>query len=385
MGYGSAGNAHAHAWLNMPLYFYPPPAKPILEAIYGGRNRERVELFAKKYGFKRIIADWKELVKDPDIDVVVIGTPAITHTEAAVTALESGKHVLCEKPMARNAEEAKAMVKAAAKSKSKNIVGFNYRFVPAIAYAKKLIEQGYIGKISNFRGSYLNSMPDFAYLDLSIPVLGADWHFTPGAGGYGAITDIGTHILDMARFLVGEVTSVASARSQIAEERLLADRPNEKGKVSSNIEDLAVAALKFRGGALGTVEASWMAPGGKDLMRFDIYGTEGAIRFNLERIHELEVFTLKDSKEMRGFKNILTLSSSHPLMDKYWLDQGGGFAWEYTFVNELHHFADCIVNDKSVSPQGATFLDGYRNCVIMDAMVQSAKDERWVAVSPDNP
>ena len=308
MGYGNAGKAHTHGWLNMPLYFYPPPAKPILEAVFG-RNRERVELFARKYGFKRIIGDWKELVKDPDIDVVGICTPPDLHVEPAVMALESGKHVLCEKPMARNAEEAKAMVRASAKSKSKNMTGYNYRFVPAITYAKKLIEQGYVGKIFNFRGSYLNiGIPDFGYLNPNTPLLGADWHFTPGVGGYGAISDVGTHILDIARFLVGEVASIASARATLAEERLLADRPNEKARVSSNIEDLAVAAVKFRSGALGTIEASWMAPGRKDFLRFEINGSEGSIRFNLERIHELEVFSLKDSNEMRGFKNILTVS-----------------------------------------------------------------------------
>lgn len=259
----------------------------------------------------------------------------------------------------------------------KHMTAFNYRFIPAVNYAKKLIEEGFVGRILNFRGAYLNiEVGDLGYINPNFPL---DWHFKSETAGYGAVSDLGSHIIDIARFVVGEVDSVSGATATFVKERPLPESPSRKGKVE--VEDSAVAAVKFANGALGTIEASWMAPGRKDFLRFEIHGSEGSLRFNLERINELEAFSLKDPNELRGFRDILTTSKTHPLMEKFWIEQGAGFGWDHTFVNEIHHFADCIVNDKPVSPTGATFLDGYRNCLIMDAIVKSAAEERWVHVA----
>lgn len=372
IGY-SIGRVHAHAWLNMPLYYYPPPARPILHGI-SGRNRERVKSFAEKFDFKRTFDDWRTLVKDPAIDVVDICTPPYLHAEPSILAFESGKHVLCEKPLARNRKEAEAMLHASRQAGTKHMTGFNYRFIPAVSYARKLIQDGFVGRVLNFRGAYLNiEVGDLGYINPNFPL---DWHFKSETAGSGAISDLGSHILDLARFLVGEVEAVAGATATFVNERPLPESPEKKGRV--DVEDSAVAALRFKNGALGTIETSWMAPGRKDFLRFEVTGSEGSIRFNLERINELEIFTLTDPNEKRGFRNVLIMSRAHPTMERFWAEQGGGFGWDHTFVNEIYHLVDCIVNDKQVSPDGATFLDGYENCALMDAIIQSSKDERWI-------
>lgn len=372
LGY-NIGKVHAMAWLTLPLYYYPPPARPVLVAV-GGRSRERVESFARRFGFKKTYADWKALVKDHDVDVVDICTPPNLHAEPSILSLEAGKHVLCEKPMARNRREAEAMLRAARKSGMKHMTAFNFRFIPAVIYARKLIQEGFVGRVLNFRGAYLNiEVGDLGFNDPNFPLV---WQFKSETAGYGSVSDLGSHILDIARFLAGEVTAVAGATATFVKERPIPESPEKKGKVE--VEDSAVAALKFANGALGTIETSWMAPGRKDYLRFEVTGSEGSLRFNLERLNELEIFTFKDPNEKRGYRDVLVTSRAHPTMEKFYPEQGGGFGFEHTFVNEVHHLCNCIVNDKIVEPDGASFDDGYKNCVLMDAIIESSKDERWV-------
>ncbi|MGO9643291.1 MAG: Gfo/Idh/MocA family protein [Candidatus Bathyarchaeia archaeon] len=375
IGY-NIGRVHSHAWLNMPLYYNPPPAKPVLVGICG-RDSERVKKFADKFGYKQTYTDWATMVKDPEIDVIDICTPPNIHAAVSVCACESGKHVICEKPLARTAKEAELMLRAAEKAGVKHMTAFNYRYIPAVSYARQLIQEGFIGRILNFRGAYLNiEIGDLGYLNPSAPL---DWHFKSEIAGYGAVADLGSHIIDIARFLAGEITSVAAATACFIKERPMPGAPEKKGKVE--VEDAAVAAIKFENGALGTIETSWMAPGRKDFLRFEVNGSEGSLRFNLERINELEIFSLKDANANRGFRNILTTSKIHPFMENFWIEQGGGFGWDHAFVNEVYHFTDCIVNDKQVEPIGATFLDGYKNCLVMDAIIESAYQERWLKVT----
>jgi predicted dehydrogenase len=358
------------------MYYYPPPAQPSLVAI-AGRNLPRVREFAAKYGYKKTYDSASKLVNDPEVDVVDMCTPPYAHSELAAEAFKLGKHAICEKPLARTAEEARSMLRAAEKAGVKHMTAFNYRFIPAVSYAKKLITEGYVGRVLNFRGAYLNiEVGDKGYLNEHFPL---DWHFKTETAGYGALSDLGSHILDLARFLVGEISSVAGATATYIKERPLPESPTKKGRVE--VDDSTVAAVKFANGALGTIEASWMAPGRKDFLRFEILGSEGSLRFNLERLNELEIFSLKDPNELRGFRDVWTTSKAHPYMDKFWLEQGGGFGWDHAFINEVHHFTDCVVNDKPVEPIGATFLDGYKNCLLMDAIVESASTGRWIHLS----
>jgi predicted dehydrogenase len=374
VGY-SIGRVHTHAWRTMPLYYYPPPAQPLLVAV-AGRKRERVNEFAKRFAYKKTYDNARDLVNDPEVDVVDLCTPPYAHSEIAIQAFESGKHVICEKPLARTGKEAHAMLQAGEKAGVKHMTAFNYRFIPAVRFAKKLIVEGFVGRVFSFRGAYLNiEVGDLGYINPEFPL---DWHFKNETAGYGALSDLGSHILDLARFLVGEISAVSGATATYVKERPLPDSPNQKGRVE--VDDSTIAAVKFANGALGTIEASWMAPGRKDFLRFEILGSEGSLRFNLERLNELEIFSLKDPNELRGFRDVWTTSKTHPYMERFWFEQGGGFGWDHAFVNEVHHFTDCIVNDKPVEPIGATFLDGYRNCLVMDAIAESASTERWVHV-----
>lgn len=372
VGY-NIGRVHSHAWLNMPLFYYPPPANPVLVAV-AGRNRVRVGAFAEKFGYKKTYDDFRDLVKDPEVNVVDLCTPPYVHHEESIASFDAGKHVICEKPLARTGKEAKEMLRSAEKAGVKHMTGFNYRFIPAVSYARKLIQEGFVGQLLHFRGAYLNvEVGDLGYINPEFPL---DWHFKRETAGYGALSDLGSHIIDLARFLMGEISAVAGATATFVKERPLPDAPNTKGRVE--VDDSMVAAVKFANGALGTIEASWMAPGRKDFLRFEILGSEGSLRFNLERLNELEIFSLKDANEQRGFRDVWTTSKTHPFMDKFWAEQGGGFGWDHAFVNEVYHLTDCIVNDKPIEPIGATFLDGYKNCAIMDAIAESALTERWV-------
>jgi len=372
VGY-NIGRVHSHAWLNMPLFYHPPPANPILVAV-AGRNRDRVQAFAERFRYKKTYENFRDLVKDPEVNVVDLCTPPYVHHEESVASFDAGKHVICEKPLARTGKEAGEMWRSAEKAGVKHMTGFNYRFIPAISYARKLIQEGFVGRLLHFRGAYMNiEVGDLGYINPEFPL---DWHFKRETAGYGALSDLGSHIIDLARFLMGEISAVAGATATFVKERPLADTPNKKGEVE--VDDSTVAAVKFANGALGTIEASWMAPGRKDFLRFEILGSEGSLRFNLERLNELEIFSLKDANEQRGFRDVWTTSRTHPFMEKFWVEQGGGFSWEHAFVNEVHHLTDCIINNKPIEPIGATFLDGYRNCAIMDAIVESAKTERWV-------
>ena len=372
VGY-NIGRVHSHAWLNMPLFYHPPPATPILVAV-AGRNRERVGAFAEKFRYKKTYDDFRDLVKDPEVNVVDLCTPPYVHLEESTASFDAGKHVICEKPLARTGKEAKEMLRLAEKAGVKHMTAFNYRFIPAVSYAKKLIQEGFVGQLLHFRGAYLNvEVGDLGYINPAFPL---DWHFKRETAGYGALSDLGSHVIDLARFLMGEMSAVAGATATFVKERPLPDAPKTKGRVE--VDDSTVAAVKFANGALGTIEASWMAPGRKDFLRFEILGSEGSLRFNLERLNELEIFSLRDANEQRGFRDVWTTSKTHPFMEKFWTEQGGGFGWDHAFVNEIYHLTDCIVNDKPIEPIGATFHDGYRNCAIMDAIAESAETERWV-------
>jgi predicted dehydrogenase len=371
LGY-SIGRVHAHAWRDVAEVYHPMEVEPELVALYG-RTKKTVEFEAAKYGYKKFSDDWKAVVKDEEVQIVDNCLPVALHPEPTVMAAELGKNLFCEKPLARRASDAKRMLDAAEKNKVKHMVGYNYRFMPAIRLAREMIAKGEIGKVSFFKGSYLTTNTN--YDDPNTPM---GWHFDSAMSGYGALSDLGTHALDLARYLVGEVGAVSGAQSTIIEERPESEGSQKKTKV--DVDDLTVATMKFRSGALGVLEASWACPGRMDYLGFEIYGTLGSLRFSLERLNELEVFLSERDKGTSGYRTLNVLTKDHPYMNRYWPNQGGGFGWDHSFVNEFHHFLVSIADDKPIGPQGATFLDGYRNCLIMDAIADSAENEKWVAI-----
>jgi predicted dehydrogenase len=362
LGYAFMGKAHSHAYIDLPIFFYPPPAKPVLVAICG-RNEELVREAAKRYGYKRYYAEWEKLVKDPEVELFDNSGPNYMHADPCIAAAEAGKHILCEKPLATNAKEAKRMLDAVRRAGVKHMVGYNYRFVPAVLLAKKLIDEGRVGRIYHFRARYLQEW----IMDPNFPLI---WKLRKDQAGSGPIGDLGSHIIDLARFLVGEIKSVSAMMTTFIKERPLPEDPTKKGEVT--VEDAFVACIEFENGAIGTLEATRFAGGRKNYNNFEINGEKGSIEFNLERLNELRVYGIDEmNKDIVGWREVLVTETNHPYIKYYW-PHGHIIGWEHTFLNEIYHFLDCIVNDKEVGQIGATFEDGYRCNAVMDAIIESA-------------
>jgi predicted dehydrogenase len=273
--------------------------------------------------------------------------------------------------LAVNAKEAKGMLNAVTRANVKHMVGFNYRFVPAIRLAKKLIEEGHLGRIYHYRARYLQEW----IMDPKFPLI---WKLRKEIAGSGPIGDLGSHIIDLGRFLIGEVRYVTSITKTFIEERPMPDEPEKKGKVA--VEDAFEAAVEFENGAVGTLEATRFAGGRKNFNNFEINGEKGSIEFNLERLNELRVYTLDDpNKDIVGWHDVLVTETYHPFIEYYW-PHGHIIGWEHTFINEVYHMLDAIVNDKKIEPYAATFQDGYRCNVITDAIIDSAEKGKRVTI-----
>ena len=370
LGYAFMGRAHSNAYKKIPYMMYPPPAIPWLVAICG-RNEEAVAEAARRYGYEGYYTDWRKMLEDDSIQLFDNGGPNNMHAEPCIAAAQAGMHVLCEKPLARTAEEAKGMLNAVTKAGVKHMTAFNYRFVPAIRQARNLIESGALGQIYHFRAMYLQEwiMPHYGE-----PLI---WRVDKDVAGSGAIGDLGAHIIDLAHFLVGGIKSVSAMTRTFIDERPL---PDSSGTGKVDVDDAFVAAIEFENGAIGTLESSRFASGRKNYNCFEINGEKGSIHFNLERMNELEVFWVgEEPKETQGFHDVLVTEGHHPWLKNWW-PHGHIIGWEHTFVHEITHLLDCIVNDKDVAPYGATFEDGYRAAVICDAIVESAAKKKQVDI-----
>lgn len=367
LGYAFMGKAHSHAMLNIAHMMYPPPAVPRLVGI-AGRDEQAVAEAARRYGYDGYYTDWRAMLDNDDIQLFDNGGPNDTHADPCILAAERGKHILCEKPLARTADEAQSMVEAVQKAGVKNMVAFNYRFVPAIRQIRKLVDSGLLGQIYHFRAVYLQEWV-MAHYDL--PMI---WRLQKAVAGSGALGDLGAHIIDLGRYLVGEIKSVSGMTRTFIDERPWDD--GTMGKV--DVDDAFTALLEFDNGAIGTVEASRFAAGRKNGQRLEINAEKASIVFNLERLNELEIFWVGDEPaEAQGFRNVLVSEPFHPWWENWW-PQGHMIGWEHTFVHEITHLLDCIVNDGDVAPIGADFVDGYRNSVICDAILESAASGRHV-------
>jgi predicted dehydrogenase len=367
LGYAFMGKAHTNAYKTLPYMIYPPAAVPRLVAI-AGRNQDALQAAAARYGYERTYADYHALVQDPDVQLFDNAGPNNEHAPASIAAAQAGKHVLCEKPLARNAAEARAMLDAVQAAGVKHMVSFNYRFVPAVRLAYELIQEGALGEIYHFRAHYLQEW-------LADPALPFIWRASRAAAGSGALGDLGAHIIDLARFLVGEPAAVLGLTRTFVKERPIPGG----GTGLVDVDDAFAALVEFAGGAAGTLEASRFAKGHKNDQVFEINGSKGTLRFHLERLNELEVYWEDGRKETRGFTNVSVTESFHPFYAHWW-PHGHVIGWEHTFVHEVAHLIDAMVNNKDVAPLGATFEDGYRNAVIADAILESAAEGRRVAI-----
>jgi predicted dehydrogenase len=374
LGYAFMGKAHANAYKKIPYMMYPPPAIPRLDVICG-LGKEAVAEAAKRYGFRDFCPDdWKGMLDDcaKGIDLFDNCGPNNIHMEPTIYAMKLGKHVLCEKPIARNAEEAKQMVEVASKTGVKNMVAFNYRFVPAVRQIRNLIDNGALGKIYHWRAVYLQEwiLPHY-----NTPRI---WRLDKSIAGSGALGDLGAHIIDLAHYLVGGIKTLSSMTKTFITERPMPEDPTKMGSV--DVDDAFVSICEFENGALGTFESTRFALGRKNYNFFEINGEKASVRFNLERFNEFEIFYRdQDPKETSGWTNVLVTEGYHPWWSNWW-PHGHIIGWEHTFVHEITHLLDCIVNNKPVGPHGATFEDGYRAAVMCDAILRSAEIKKQVDV-----
>jgi predicted dehydrogenase len=353
LGYAFMGKAHANAYRTIPYMTWPPPLVPRLVAV-AGRTEEAVAEAARRYGFEEYATDWRNLVSNDEVELFDNSGPNNLHAEPTIAAAEAGKHVICEKPLARTADESYDVWQRVAAAGVKHMCGFNYRFVPAVRLAREMLEAGDLGDIYHFRGSYLQEWGD---IDDQV------WRFERATAGSGALGDLGAHVLDLARYLVGEVKSVSGGTRTFKEGR--------------DVDDAFEAVVEFEGGAIGTVEASRFCPGRKNAFTWEINGSKGSLAFDLERLNELQV-NLKGSKpgeRAQGFRDVLVSEADHPFWEHWW-PHGHIIGWEHSFVHEIHHLLSAIAKDEDVAPHGATFEDGYRAAEICDAIVRSSESGR---------
>lgn len=366
LGYAFMGKAHSNAMLKIPHMMYPPPAIPVLEAICG-RNQEATAEAARRFGYRNMYSSWEAMLENDNVHVLDNGGPNDVHAAPSIAAAEAGKHILCEKPLARTAEESKTMLDAVNKAGVKAMVAFNYRFIPAIRQIRLLIDQGLLGQIYHFRAVYLQ---EWVMAHYNLPMI---WRLQKDTAGSGALGDLGAHIIDLGRYLVGDVKSVSGMTRTF-----IKNRPFDDGGMGEvDVDDAFAAMLEFDNGALGTVEASRFAGGRKNGQRIEINAEKASVVFNLERLNELEIHWNDGDPNTSGFTNVLVSEPTHPWWENWW-PQGHIIGWEHTFVHEITHLMDCIVNDKPVAPIGADFEDGYRNAVICDAILESAATGRQI-------
>lgn len=370
LGYAFMGKAHTNAYKTIPYMMYPPPAVPVLAAI-SGRNEAAVSEAANRYGYSTYYTDWREMLADDSVQLFDNGGPNDTHAEPCIAAAEAGKHILCEKPLARTAEESKTMLDAVEKAGVKHMVAFNYRFVPAVRQVRNLIDSGVLGKIYHWRSVYLQEwfLPHF-----NTPMT---WRADKSVAGSGTLGDLGAHFIDLAHYLMGDIKGVSALTKTFIKERAVADG---SGNAEVDVDDAFAACVEFDNGAIGTFESTRFAAGRKNYNCFEINAEKASIRFNLERMNELEVFWIDDEPNTtQGFHNVLVSEPNHPWWENWW-PGGHMIGWEHTFIHEITHLLDCIVNDNDVAPHGATFEDGYKAAVVCDAILESAASKKQVDV-----
>jgi len=356
LGYEFMGKAHSNAFHKIRYITWPPPLEPVLVGI-AGRNEEAVSDAAQRYGWEYATTDWRDLVADDRIGLFDNGGPNALHAEPTIAAAEAGKHVVCEKPLGRDADESLEIWRQVAATGVKHMCAFNYRFVPAVRLARELLEAGELGEIRHFRARYLQDWGDDPSLDT--------WRFSAADAGSGAIGDLMTHVVDLAHFLMGDIASVSGFAHTFIPGR--------------EVDDAAEAAVTFANGAVGTLEATRFAHGRRNALQWEINGTKGALAFDMERLNELRVFRA-DGDRARGFKTVLVSEADHPFWE-YWWPPGHIIGWGDTFVHELHHFLAAIAGEHAVRPYGADFEDGYRASEVCDAIVRSGRSGRRETVA----
>jgi predicted dehydrogenase len=372
LGYKFMGRAHSNAYRQVGRFF-DLDLHPRMSVLVG-RDAAAVGEAAQTLGWEGSSTDYAEVLSREDVGLVDVSTPGDSHKELTLAALEAGKHVFCEKPLANTLGEAREMVEAARRAGVVNVVNFNYRKAPAVALAKRLVEGGRIGEVRHWRAVYLQDWilsPDFPLV----------WRLQKDKAGSGSLGDIGAHIVDLALHLVGPIAEVTGVMKTFIEERPLEEESSglsasggtETGRVT--VDDAAAFLARFENGAMGTFEATRLAPGRRNRNSFEINGSKGSIVFDLERMNELQVYFVDDEEDVQGFRDVIVTEPTHPYAGAWW-PPGHILGYEHTFVHAVKDLMDGISAGKSPSP---TFEDGFRCQAVLDAVEKSASGGGWVA------
>jgi predicted dehydrogenase len=383
IGYAFMGAAHSQAWRTAGRFFDLPMR--VQMNVLCGRNREGVRAAAARLGWADHLTDWKDVLKRDDVQLVDVCTPGSSHAEIAIAALEAGKHVLCEKPLANTVEEARAMTRAAEVARQRGVrstVGFNYRRVPAATFARELVAAGRLGAIRHVRAQYLQDW----IVDPEFPLV---WRLRADEAGSGALGDIGAHIIDLTQFITGQrITGVSGMTETFVKRRPLPGASSglsastaaapEMGEVT--VDDAALFLARLDGGGLASYEATRFATGRKNGLRVEVNGEHGSLAFDLERMNELEFYDATDPAEVQGFRRILVTEPSHPYLSAWW-PPGHLLGYEHSFTHEIKDLVEAVAAGTDPSP---SFADGLQVQQVLDAVARSAADRGcWTPVEAD--
>jgi predicted dehydrogenase len=378
IGHNFMGKAHSNAWLQASRFF-DLPMRPVLQ-VACGRNEAATRAFADNWGWEHVETDWRKVVERDDVDVIDVSLPQSLHHDVAVAAARNGKHIFCEKPMALTLSDAEHMLVEANKAEVKHYVNHNYRRCPAICLAKQLIDEGKIGRIFHWRGTYQQDW----IVDPDFPLT---WHLQKETAGSGPHGDLNSHSVDLAHYLVGDVKTVSCLTASFIKERPLPGEgaatfsagsdsaAQEMGPVT--VEDASLMMVEFENGAVGSFEATRFALGRKNHNYFEIYGSEGSILFDLERMNELQYFSRNDPDHAQGFRTILATEPCHPYIANWW-PPGHVIGYEHQFVHGVADFVDAIAHDKMIEPN---FADGVKCIRVLEAGLQSAASGQRVSIT----
>ncbi|MCK9222394.1 MAG: Gfo/Idh/MocA family oxidoreductase [Limnochordia bacterium] len=375
VGYKFMGKAHSHAFRDVSMFF-DLPVKPVMKVLCG-RDEKSVAESARKFGWEEYVTSWEELVQRDDIDLIDITAPSNVHKEIVLAAAQNGKHIFCEKPLALTLEDAEQMLQAVTEAGVKHMIGFNYRRVPAIMLIKQMIDSGKLGQIYHFRGTYLQ---DYV-IDPSFPLV---WRLRKEIAGSGSLGDLGAHTIDLARWLVGDFHEVIGMSETFIKERPL---PTEMTGLSAKssldaemgtvtVDDATAFLARFKNGALGTFEATRFAAGHRNMNFFEINGSLGSVRFDFERMNEMEYYSTEDAEGYQGFRRIQTTEAVHPYMQAWW-PAGHIIGYEHTFIHEMKDFIESIVEDRLPEPN---FRDGVECQRVLHAVEKSIDNRTWVQI-----
>jgi predicted dehydrogenase len=368
IGYGFMGRTHSNAYAQVN-HFFDLPYRPVLKAVCA-RDAAKVKDFADKWGYESVETDWRKLVERKDIDVVDICTPNNVHAEIAMAAARAGKMILCEKPLAMTGPEGLKMVEAVEKAKVPNMVWYNYRRVPAVTFAKKLIDEGKLGRIFHYRAKFLQDWT----ISADLPQGGAGlWRLDVAAAGSGVSGDLLAHCIDTALWLNGPIESVNAMTETFVKER----KHNLTGKVEKvGIDDACAFLARFGNGSLATFESTRYARGHKALYTFEINGEHASIFWDLHDLHRLQYFDHRDDGPVRGWRTIHITDGDHPYMNHWWVP-GLQIGYEHTFIHQVADFLEGLNEGRPAMPD---FRDAYRTQLVLDAVLSSAKGQKWETV-----